>query len=561
MAGSSTAAEQEQLEIAKIQEQLRLERAKLADKIGSKFDALSAAANGQTSKSNKPRNENPFVHRPVNLGLGAENEHNSIHIDAQAQQDRRLKGVLVGKRKYGDQYEEEKRRFGGIQNDEDNDEESRESMLNGKKAVGNVGERDNGANKKKRKADPFAVPVKAKAAMQKNKSTEKSAADTTVESIQTNGGKSTEKEDTSMGDTSLQHLSKKARKNLRKQQRLQEEEASKKQSTAEQPKEHSQPKATNSSTPTKPSESILTPQSQPRSSLTSKLSGARFRQINETMYTTSSKHTLAMIQNDPIKFEEYHEGFREQVKSWPKVPVKQIFELIRDAQREVENGSHPVQQQQQRQTNGKGKNGGKKQNGNHADAKFGNGRYARGALIVDLGAGEGLLGKWLSEDKSIRPRVMGYDLLDSQDGFVKGLDVAQVGTLPLPGKVASIGAQSTADEDAARIVDIAVFCLSLMATNWVDKIREASRIVRPFGELIIAEVTSRFTDKKKFIEIVESLGFKFQKEDARNTHFIIFTFHKKPSSQWTLPYSSQTDLDALVESGQTILKPCIYKRR
>ncbi|PWN37108.1 uncharacterized protein FA14DRAFT_129468 [Meira miltonrushii] len=500
MAGNSTAAEQEQLEIARIQEQLRLERAKLADEIGSKFDALSAAANGSTSKSSKPRIEKPFVHRPVNLGLGAENDHNGIHIDAQSRQDRRLKGALVGKRKLGDQYEEEKLRSGGLRNDDDN-EESRESMLNGKKAVGDVAERGNGANKKKRKADPFAVPVKAKAAMQKTKSTEKPVADTAAEPVQLNGGMSTEKEDTSMGDASLQHLSKKARKKLRKQQRLQEE-ASANQPSAQQSDDHSQPKVNNVPAPAKPSEIVPTPQSQPRSSLTSKLSGARFRQINETMYTTSSTNTLAMIQNDPIKFEEYHEGFREQVKSWPKVPVKQIFELIRDAQREAES-----------------------------------------ALIVDLGAGEGLLGKWLSEDRSIRPRVMSYDLLDSQDGFVKGLDVAQVGVLPLP------------------VVDVAVFCLSLMATNWVDKIREASRVVRPFGELIIAEVTSRFTDKKKFIEIVESLGFKFNKEDASNTHFIIFTFHKKPSSQWTLPYSSQADLDALVESGQAILKPCIYKRR
>lgn len=541
MVVNNTAAEQEQLEMAQIQEQLRMERARLADEIGSRFDALSAAANGSNSKVNKiskPRNDNQLVHRPVNLGLGAEKEHNSIHLNAQSQQDRRLKGALVGKRKYNENYE-------GKQQEEDVDEESKDTLLNGKKATGKEVQ-----NAKKRKADPFAVPVKAKAALKKNSVIEKPAAD--KEFIQTNGGT----QDTSAGDDSLQHLSKKARKKLRKQQRLQGE-ASATQSISENGEEQHlkaeiQPKTINpSSPPVKP-----TIQSQPRSSLTSKLSGARFRQINETMYTTTSKNTLEMIQNDPIKFEEYHEGFREQVKHWPKIPVKQIFEMIRDAQREIESGSQNVQQQH---TNGKSKNGGKKQN---TDAKFGNGRYAKGALIVDLGAGEGLLAKWLSEDKSIRPRVMSYDLLDSQDGFVKGLDVAQVGVLPLPGKVASMGTKSGgADEDSSRIVDVAVFCLSLMATNWVDKIRESSRIVRPFGELIIAEVTSRFTNKKEFIEIVESLGFKFEKEDSSNTHFIIFTFHKKPSSQWTLPYSTQAELDSIIENGQTILKPCIYKRR
>ena len=123
-------------------------------------------------------------------------------------------------------------------------------------------------------------------------------------------------------------------------------------------------------------------------SLLSHLSGARFRQINETLYTTSSSSAMEYIQGEPLKMQEYHEGFREQVKSWPKVPVRQIAEMLQKGQAE----------------------GGKK-------GKRGSGRHAPGALVVDLGAGEAILAKLLSKDSI---RVLSYDILDSDDGWVRG---------------------------------------------------------------------------------------------------------------------------------------------
>jgi ribosomal RNA-processing protein 8 len=41
-------------------------------------------------------------------------------------------------------------------------------------------------------------------------------------------------------------------------------------------------------------------------------------------------------------------------------------------------------------------------------------------------------------------------------------------------------------------IDVAIFCLALMGTNWVDFIEEAFRILRWKGELWIAEIKSRF---------------------------------------------------------------------
>ena len=52
----------------------------------------------------------------------------------------------------------------------------------------------------------------------------------------------------------------------------------------------------------------------------------------------------------------------------------------------------------------------------------------------------------------------------------------------------------------AESVDVGVFCLSLMGTNYDDFIREANRVVKIGGTLIVAEVSARFSDVDKFIE-------------------------------------------------------------
>ena len=39
-------------------------------------------------------------------------------------------------------------------------------------------------------------------------------------------------------------------------------------------------------------------------------------------------------------------------------------------------------------------------------------------------------------------------------------------------------------------VDVGVFCLSLMGTNWTDFLVEANRVLKPHGKLFVAEVLS-----------------------------------------------------------------------
>ncbi|CAK0903817.1 unnamed protein product, partial [Prorocentrum cordatum] len=57
-------------------------------------------------------------------------------------------------------------------------------------------------------------------------------------------------------------------------------------------------------------------------------------------------------------------------------------------------------------------------------------------------------------------------------------------------------------------IDVAVFCLALMGTDWPSFLREAHRCLRPRGLLHIAEVESRMADFNKMIRQVEGIGFK-----------------------------------------------------
>jgi len=62
-----------------------------------------------------------------------------------------------------------------------------------------------------------------------------------------------------------------------------------------------------------------------------KLSGARFRFINEQLYTIGGEEAYSTFQADPSLFDAYHEGFREQVTGWPTNPVDVFIETLSSA--------------------------------------------------------------------------------------------------------------------------------------------------------------------------------------------------------------------------------------
>ncbi|KAJ1696671.1 hypothetical protein LUZ63_005183 [Rhynchospora breviuscula] len=149
--------------------------------------------------------------------------------------------------------------------------------------------------------------------------------------------------------------------------------------------------------------------------------------------------------------------------------------------------------------------------------------------VADFGCGDAKLAK------SVKNKVFSIDLV-SKDPSVIACDMSQT---PLE----------------SSSVDVAVFCLSLMGTNYPSYITEANRVLKPGGWLLIAEVKSRFdpnnggADPEKFSEAVKNLGFSLVSKDMNNKMFILFYFRNKERSV----------IDRNISWPE--LKPCIYKRR
>jgi ribosomal RNA-processing protein 8 len=59
-----------------------------------------------------------------------------------------------------------------------------------------------------------------------------------------------------------------------------------------------------------------------------KLEGARFRTINEELYTSTGRESFSEFQKDPSKFFNYHTGYREQAAAWPCNPLDNLIEWI-----------------------------------------------------------------------------------------------------------------------------------------------------------------------------------------------------------------------------------------
>lgn len=66
-----------------------------------------------------------------------------------------------------------------------------------------------------------------------------------------------------------------------------------------------------------------------------RLKGARFRWINEKLYTSSSEEAVQMFREDPSIFKEYHEGFRTQVALWPQNPVDSFIKELKRASKDL----------------------------------------------------------------------------------------------------------------------------------------------------------------------------------------------------------------------------------
>ncbi|EAW14008.1 rRNA processing protein RRP8 [Aspergillus clavatus NRRL 1] len=204
-------------------------------------------------------------------------------------------------------------------------------------------------------------------------------------------------------------------------------------------------------------EAILTPLQQ---AMRQKLISSRFRHLNETLYTTPSSKALELFTSNPELFDEYHAGFSRQVKeSWPSNPVDGYTAAIR------KRAGVPS-----------GKRGNQSDNKKRTQALPLPRRPNGLCTIADLGCGDAALARILTPSaKKLNLKLLSYDLHAPEGSLITKADISN---LPI----------------ADGSVDLAIFCLSLMGTNWVSFVEEAWRVLRSDGkgECWVSEVKSRF---------------------------------------------------------------------
>ena len=343
-----------------------------------------------------------------------------------------------------------------------------------------------------------------------------------------------------------------------------------------------------------------------------KLISARFRHLNETLYTAPSQAALDLFDQNPGTFDDYHAGFRQQVSVWPENPVDNF---VADIRRRGKAKASKLKQTSRKSGEAQGEDLKRK-----ADALP---RTNGACVIADLGCGDARLARTLKEtgdSESLRLKILSYDL-HSPSPIVTKADISH---LPL----------------ADGSVDVAIFCLALMGTNWISFIEEAHRVLHWKGELWIAEIKSRFgrvgkaarngrpvehsvggkrkqaamlkakeskarevnatdedailatevdgvltnqpeTDVTAFVEVLTRRGFVLKTPEGRavdlsNKMFVKMEFVKAVTptkgkgkealaevrpAKTKLKFLPDDDEEVATEDEATVLKPCLYKQR
>lgn len=66
-----------------------------------------------------------------------------------------------------------------------------------------------------------------------------------------------------------------------------------------------------------------------RERMMQKLKSARFRYLNEEIYSNDSKKAQNIFKEDPQSYQAYHEGYRIQVSKWPINPLDVIIKSVK----------------------------------------------------------------------------------------------------------------------------------------------------------------------------------------------------------------------------------------
>ncbi|OBA20927.1 hypothetical protein METBIDRAFT_87206 [Metschnikowia bicuspidata var. bicuspidata NRRL YB-4993] len=295
-----------------------------------------------------------------------------------------------------------------------------------------------------------------------------------------------------------------------------------------------------------------------------KLSGSRFRWINEQLYTTTSDNALKLVKNQPALFDEYHQGFRSQVQQWPENPVNVLVDQFKA------RTARPI------------------------NAPGGLPGFANKKIVLaDMGCGEAQfaldINNFVKEHNSKKFKKTDKKTVGPQGPRILDVDVHSFDLKKANERITVADVKNVPMKDES--CNIVIFCLALMGTNFLDFIEEAYRILAPNGELWIAEIKSRFSEStnakakpngvnavgEEFVDSLKLLGFYHKKTDNANKMFTRFEFFKpsreiinqrneklQKRKKFVERESQKEELDnkrTKAPEGEWLLKPCIYKRR
>ena len=247
------------------------------------------------------------------------------------------------------------------------------------------------------------------------------------------------------------------------------------------------------SQPQEPKKAPITKLTPLQTAMQAKLQGARFRHLNQMLYTKPSTDSLKLFSENASFFTEYHEGFSRQVGLWPSNPVDGFVSQIK-----TRGAVLPPSIESQAARFRKEKNKPKKQkqgqtphvsdlpapipldqNGKPIEPLPRNPR-THISTIVDLGCGTASLASSLQPYlQKLKLNIQSFDLAAPSNNNINNrnlVTVADIRSLPCQ----------------AGSVNVAIFSLALMGTNWLEFIEEAWRVLSWKGECWIGEVGSRF---------------------------------------------------------------------
>lgn len=234
----------------------------------------------------------------------------------------------------------------------------------------------------------------------------------------------------------------------------------------------------------------------------SRLDASKFRLLNEQIYNAPT--TLASrLLRDEATFRDYHTGYHQQLVQWPVNPSSAIVESLLGDRR----GRFLANK-----------------------AKSMPGHIPRSWVVADMGCGAAQIAA------ALQPK--GYTV-HSFDFFALNDRVTVADTTKTPLE--------------SNSVDVCVFSLSLMSTDYEKCLFEAFRILKPKRLLKIIEVRSRVPFPRKFAELVEDIGFELDYTDVAGDYFVAFDFIKKDGQ-------ANPNTQLRHQPGD-VLVPSLYKKR